>query len=186
MQPVGFVRAPGVPAVIPPHPGPLPPGEGVTGSALAHAGRTAPTCDGLTFSLSQRERAGVREGVVRWKTAHFISTASGGLRLLVAPLRQSVGLRTWQRNGEPSLAGPMAKSRGFIRSRISSGWGGQSHRGIISKLRPISERLAIGPRRDGWPGCVPGCCRNRSREWPRRRPARQGVRGPFRPGVACR
>ena len=44
-----------------PHPGPLPLGEGASPAASEQKERAPPPGDGLRFSLSQRERAGVRE-----------------------------------------------------------------------------------------------------------------------------
>jgi hypothetical protein len=51
----------GIALSFPPHPGPLPPGEGETDAAPGLNGCVVRATDGRSASLSQRERAGVRE-----------------------------------------------------------------------------------------------------------------------------
>ena len=63
-------------AAVPPHPGPLPPGEGTAANALSFTARPAPTQRTVPFSLSQRKRNGVREKAFAVSLAFVLSTGT--------------------------------------------------------------------------------------------------------------
>ena len=72
-----FERCQNSRAVLP-HPGPLPLGEGASQSAAEFSERVAREGDGMPFSLSQRERAGVRESATHSQVT--IKCVSGRFR----------------------------------------------------------------------------------------------------------